>query len=69
MNSKKALAIMDIVAGDDLESGLSTIGIALIHLCQFHGVEKDHMLDAMSDQWDLYSQQRAKVGARKVNIN
>jgi hypothetical protein len=70
MNSKKAIAIMDLVTGDELETGLSTIGIALIHLCHFNGVEKCDMLNALAGQWDLYQKQRAKVEAReKVNIN
>lgn len=57
MNSEKARTIIRAVEGCDLEDGLSTIGLALIHLCSFYDIEKQHMLDAMSRQWDLYQKQ------------
>jgi hypothetical protein len=64
MNPRTAVKIMHLVEGMELEDGLATIGIALIHLCNFHDIEKDHMLDAMSGQWDLYQRQMKKQEAR-----
>lgn len=54
MNSEKAEVILKLVNGEELKSALSTVAIALIHICKSYGIEKQHMLDSIGGQWDMY---------------
>lgn len=69
MNSEKAHEIIGMVDGFEAEDGLSTVGIALIHLSFYCGLSKDDLLHALSKQWDLYHQHMREVDAREKQLN
>lgn len=54
MNIQKVETIIRQVDGDESADGLSTLGMALIHVACHTGYSKEDMLRAMSGQWDIY---------------
>ncbi|MEH2525856.1 MULTISPECIES: hypothetical protein [unclassified Bradyrhizobium] len=61
--------IWKLLAGQRTAHAQSSLGHVLIHICMTQGWEKQGMIEALSEQWDMYEKQfnearQADQGAR-----